>query len=204
MIKIGLTGGIGCGKTTVSNLFAEYNQNNDEDVVAIIDTDIIARQIVTPGTPAYQQIRDLFGDNILNKDTTINRAILRKLVFNNPDSRIALNKITHPAIQKEVQEKLGKLDVKYCIIVIPLLLETESDYKLDRILVIDCDESLQLSRTAKRDRISEQDVKLILQAQASRQQRLKYADDIISNNGDIDSLRKQVEQLHHLYLNIEK
>jgi len=202
MLLIGLTGGIGSGKTTVSNLFASFNQN--ENIVSIIDTDIIARKIVEKSKPAYVKILEIFGEAILNNDGTINRSSLRKIIFSNPLLKKQLEGITHPAIQAEVQKAISQSSAKYGVIVIPLLFETSSNYSLDRVLVVDCEEENQIKRASQRDQISYDDVKLILKSQVSREYRLKHADDVISNNGNPEILKQQVEKLHHLYLNLAK
>lgn len=202
MLKIGLTGGIGCGKTTVSNIFTKLNQT--EELVSILDTDIIARQIVETDKPAYIKIIEVFGNVILNDDNSINRSTLRKLIFNNSDLKLQLENITHPAILAEVQLAITQLTSVYCIIVIPLLFETKSNYPLDRILVVDCDEESQIKRASQRDKASEKELQLIIQSQVSREYRLEHADDIISNNDNPEALFKQVEKLHHLYLNLAK
>lgn len=202
MLIIGLTGGIGSGKTTVSNLFTQFNQH--EELVSVIDTDVIARQIVEKGKPAYSQILDVFGKTVLNDDDSLNRAALRKIIFDDPELKKQLEDITHPAIQVEVKNVLAKLTSKYCIIVIPLLFETSSNYKLDRVLVVDCDKNSQIKRASQRDQVSEEDVSLILKSQVSREFRLKNADDIILNNDNPEKLVNQVEKLHNLYLNLAK
>ena len=202
MLKIGLTGGIGSGKTTVSNLFAKFNLT--EELVSILDTDVIARQIVEKGQAAYTKILNIFGNTILNDDASINRANLRKIIFNNSVLKSKLEEITHPVIQLEVQNTISQLSSKYCIIVIPLLFETNSNYQLDRVLVVDCDQEVQIQRASQRDHVSKDDVKLIMQSQVSREYRLQHADDIILNNGNIEKLKNQVDDLHHLYLNLLK
>jgi len=202
MLLIGLTGGIGSGKTTVSNLFASLNQN--ENIVSIIDTDIIARKIVEKSKPVYMKILEIFGEAILNNDGTINRSSLRKIIFSNPLLKKQLEGITHPAIQAEVQKAISQSSAKYGVIVIPLLFETSSNYSLDRVLVVDCEEENQIKRASQRDQISYDDVKLILESQVTREYRLKHADDVISNNGNPEILKQQVEKLHHLYLNLAK
>lgn len=202
MLIIGLTGGIGSGKTTVSNLFARFNQN--KDLISIIDTDVIARQIVEKGKPAYTKILEVFGKAILNDDASINRSVLRKIIFDDPELKKQLEDITHPAIQTEVENTISQLTSQYCIIVIPLLFETSSNYPLDRVLVIDCDKDSQIKRASQRDHVSEDDVNLILKSQVSREYRLNHADDIILNNANPEELIDQVEKLHHLYLNMAK
>jgi len=200
MLKIGLTGGIGSGKTTVSNLFAKLNQPNNS--LSIIDTDIIARHIVEVNKPAYKKIIATFGNSVLHEDLTINRAALRKMIFENITAKRQLEAITHPAIQKEVNQIISNLKKKYCIIVIPLLFETKSDYQLDRVLVVDSNENTQIERTIQRDNILADEVKLIIKSQLDRENRLQQADDIIVNNGDLEDLALQVEKLHHLYLKL--
>ncbi len=200
MLKIGLTGGIGSGKTTVSDLFTQLDNNKNK--VAIIDTDIIARQIVEVGKPAYKEIIKIFGKGILNKDASINRKALRNIIFDDPDLKQQLEDITHPRIQAEVNREISRLNAQYCIIVIPLLFETKSDYALDRILVIDCDTATQIKRTAQRDQVTEQDVAHIINLQQSREYRLKHADDIINNNNHIEQLKQQVQNLHVFYLKL--
>ncbi len=202
MLKIGLTGGIGSGKTTVSNLFTKLDNNKNK--VAIVDTDIIARQIVEVDKPAYKEIIKIFGKGILNKDASINRKILRNIIFNSPELKQQLEDITHPRIQAEVNRKISKLKAQYCIIVIPLLFETKSDYAIDRILVVDCDTTTQIKRTTLRDQTTAQDVENIIKVQQSREYRLKQADDIINNNNDLEQLKQQVQQLHSFYLKLAK
>jgi len=202
MLIIGLTGGIGCGKTTVSNLFTQFNQH--EELVSIIDTDVIARQIVEKGKTAYSKILDVFGRTVLNDDDSLDRAALRKIIFDNSDLKKQLEGITHPAIQTEVKSAISKLTSKYCIIVIPLLFETSSNYQLDRVLVVDCDKNYQIKRASQRDQVPEEDVNLILNSQVSREFRLNHADDIILNNENPEKLISQVEKLHNLYLNLAK
>lgn len=202
MLKIGLTGGIGSGKTTVSNLFSQFNQN--EELVSIIDTDIIARQIVEKGKPAYTKIIEVFGKDILNDDASINRALLRKIIFKNPELKKQLEAITHPAIYAEVEKAISQLTSKYCIIVIPLLFETNPQYQLDRILVVDCEKENQIKRTIQRDQVTADNVNLILKSQVSREFRLEHADDIILNNDNPEKLINQVGKLHEFYLNLAK
>ncbi len=200
MLKIGLTGGIGSGKTTVSDLF--YKLDDNENKVAIIDTDIIARQIVEVGKPAYKKILNIFGKKILNKDASINRKALRNIVFNDLNLKQQLEDITHPEIQTQVNSEISQLNTQYCIIVIPLLFETKSDYMLDRILVVDCDTDIQIERTTQRDQVPAQDVERIIKLQSSQAYRLKHADDIIQNNNDLRQLKQQVRDLHAFYLKL--
>lgn len=201
MLKVGLTGGIGSGKTTVSDLFTKLNPS--KDLLTVIDTDIIARKIVEINHPAYTAIVKQFGNAILNSDMSLNRPSLRKLIFNNTKARKLLESITHPAIQAEVNHTLSMLNVRYCIIVIPLLFETQSNYHLDRVLVVDSSSNEQITRTTKRDAVTADDVQDILDAQVTRKYRLKHADDVITNSGDLGQLKSQVEKLHLFYLNLK-
>jgi len=203
MLKIGLTGGIGSGKTTVSDLFKQLNTSSTE-VVTILDTDVIARHIVEKGEPAYKKIITLFGNKILNEDASINRSQLRNIIFKYPDLKKQLEEITHPAIQAEVETALSQISSKYCIIVIPLLFETNSNYPLDRILVIDCDKTTQIKRASERDHVSESEIEKILDTQVSREYRLKHANDVIYNDVNPEKLISQVENLHNNYINLAK
>lgn len=193
MLIIGLTGGIGSGKTTVSDLFSALG-------VPIIDTDVIARELVEPGQPALTDITTLFGKDLLNPDGRLNRSKLGDITFNKPDARKQLEQILHPRIRKQVSERLKKLHSPYAIVVIPLLIETGDRSYIDRILVVDCERQNQINRVAQRDQRSKQQIKQILQAQVSRQQRLQAADDVLDNNADQDTLKQQVDVLHHKYL----
>jgi dephospho-CoA kinase len=195
MLKIGLTGGIGSGKSTVCRLFAER-------AVPIIDADIIAHDIVKPGEPALTLLARTFGHEILNTDGSLDRHALRAQVFQDERKRRQLEGLLHPIIRKRMQEQLKRLDSPYVILAIPLLLEKGWQGEVDRILVVDTTEDLQLSRTMERDRMDAQAVRHIMQAQATRQQRMAAADDIIHNNGDYDKLERQIEALHRNYLKL--
>lgn len=193
MLVVGLTGGIGSGKTTVSDYFSKLG-------VPIIDTDLIARQLVLPGQSALNDITALFGVDILNKDGTLNRTRLGEITFNDPESRKQLEAILHPRIRDQVSEQLNKLQSAYAIVVIPLLIETGNRSYIDRILVVDCDQQTQINRVKQRDNRSELQIENIIQAQARRKQRLAAADDVIENNADQNTLLQKVEDLHHHYL----
>jgi len=203
MLVIALTGGIGSGKTTVSELFKSKN-------IPIIDTDIIARQIVEKNKPAYFEIINLFGEEILNNDKNINRDTLRKLIFSSDKKRLQLEKLLHPIIWDEVKSQLSIIKTSankpaYCLIVVPLLLENLTKNKpirFDRILVIDAEEQIQIERAKNRDDSDESMIKNIMKKQVSRQARLDAADDVIKNNDNLDSLKKSVENLHNRYLNL--
>ncbi|HEY9050696.1 MAG TPA: dephospho-CoA kinase [Gammaproteobacteria bacterium] len=197
MLVIGLTGGIGSGKSTVANIFAEYQ-------VPVIDTDKIAHQLVAPGQAALDEIIQTFGKSILTSNDELDRKKLAAITFNNEKSRIQLEKILHPRIRQEVEKQLSKLNTPYVIIVIPLLTEKGKYDFIDRVLVIDCEESQQINRTLQRDNRSETEINNILRAQASRQERNTIADDIIENTGNMEALRQSVSQLHHYYLDLCK
>lgn len=193
MLIVGLTGGIASGKSTASHYFETLG-------TAVIDADILARQLVKPGLSALQQISARFGRHILNPSGELDRPALRKLIFNNDNARHDLESILHPLIQIEMQHQIDALSDPYCILVIPLLAENRQMGFIDRILVIDTDETLQYQRLKTRDHLDEANIKKIIHAQASRKKRLTIADDIATNNGDIVELHKQLLQYHQSYL----
>lgn len=198
MLKIGLTGGIGSGKTTVAYYFAALG-------VPVIDADEIARELVTPGQPALQAIVNAFGPAVLDSAGHLDRARLRAMVFgaaanDNTGSRQLLEAILHPLIRAEMQRRAQGLTVPYGLLSIPLLVEGEQNDLVDRILVVDAPEALQYQRVRERDRLSlDTEIMAILRAQASRQQRLAVADDVIINDADLDKLYQQIVVLHHFY-----
>lgn len=192
MLKIGLTGGIGSGKSTVAKLFADYG-------VAIIDADVIAQQLTTPDGDCYQRIAAHFGDQILNPDRTLNRKLLRQYIFDHAKERLWLEALLHPAIIARVKSDMEKTSGQYCIAVIPLLLENSRAYLFDRILVVDSSVELQRQRALQRDGTDAASIDKIIQQQCSREQRLAAADDIIVNVGNLETLQKQVAALHLRY-----
>jgi dephospho-CoA kinase len=192
MLVIGLTGGIGSGKSTVADMFAGLG-------VPIIDMDRIARQIVEPGRPALKQITQTFGKDLIEPDGQLNRQRLSAIIFDSAEKRHQLEAILHPIIRQETEHQLAKLEAPYCIVVIPLLLESGLHSLIDRVLVVDVPESLQISRTMQRDGMSATQAEKILAAQVDRQSRLSAADDIINNNGELSELRHQVEHLDQQY-----
>ncbi|MFT6218911.1 MAG: dephospho-CoA kinase [Cycloclasticus pugetii] len=193
MLTIGLTGGIGCGKSTVTQLFEKRN-------VPVVDADIISHTIVQSGQPALLQLQQAFGDSILLPSGALNRDYLRDLIFNNPSKKETLESILHPIIYKTMYQTLASFDYPYGILSIPLLLETKHQANIDRILVIDCPEATQIKRVKARDQLSDSMINSIMNAQCTRAFRLSQADDIITNVGSLNSLEKKVEQLHNFYL----
>lgn len=192
MLIIGLTGGIGSGKTTVANLFAKRG-------VPIIDADIIARQITQPGQPFHEIILEHFKDRLPIKECTFDRKALRQIIFNDSAAKEWLEKTLHPYIEAEIQQKLEKIVTPYCIVVIPLLAEVGTYDFIDRILVVDTTKDHQIRRVIKRDAATEEDVQSIMATQAKREERLKLAHDIIENEGTLQELENQVDRMHRFY-----
>lgn len=195
MLRIGLTGGIGSGKSIVCAIFRKLG-------VPVIDTDLIARDLVEPGTQALQQIVELFGTQLLQENGQLDRARLRELVFHDQTRLQQLEQLLHPLIRQEMTRRMEELNTPYAILAIPLLLEKGWQHSLDRVLVVDCSESLQRERALGRDGGSRQTIDQIIARQVSREQRLAAADDIIDNSGSLDALNRQVESLHRHYLSI--
>ncbi|MBT9566775.1 MAG: dephospho-CoA kinase [Thiobacillus sp.] len=196
MLVIGLTGGIGSGKSTVADLFARRG-------AAVIDTDVIARQLVAPGMPALAEIRAAFSDSVMDAEGQLDRAGLRRLVFADEVARRRLEAILHPRIRVEVKQALAHVDAPYAVIAVPLLVETQA-YRdlLDRVLVVDCPEPLQIARVIARNGLSADEVRAIIDAQVSRATRLAAADDVIENTVSVETLQSAVADLHHRYLNL--
>lgn len=190
---VGLTGGIGSGKTTVANLFAELG-------VAIIDADVIAREVVAPGSTGLQQIVEHFGTEMLNADGTLNRAKLRETVFSATEERRWLNQLLHPMIRQRMLAQAQAATSPYAIMVVPLLFENGLECLVNHTLVIDIGKDTQIWRTIDRDHVSKTQVINIIDSQISREQRLAKADDVINNEGDVESLKSQILALHNNYL----
>ena len=193
MLVIGLTGGIGSGKSSVARLFAERG-------IPIIDTDLIARDVTQPNKPAFQRIVEHFGKGILLEDGSLDRAKLRNIIFTHSKQRLWLEHLLHPLIRKEMEQQISHLSAPYCIAVVPLLLEVEFYSMINRILVVDAPESIQIERVMTRDKIPQNHVEAILKTQANRHDRLARAHDVIINDGILADLIPQVEKLHQLYL----
>jgi len=197
MLKVFLTGGIGSGKTTISDLFAELG-------VPVIDTDIISRHVVEPGQPALEEITQCFGSEVLDENNGLNRKKLREIIFIDTQARKDLESILHKRIYDEVDRQLGKLNVPYAIIVVPLLIETDQQQLADRILLVDTTIETQQNRVLQRDNISQTQFDSIITSQASRDDRLKYADDVIVNDTPDQDLSAEVKKLHLKYLQMAK
>lgn len=192
-LRIGLTGGIASGKSTVADMFADLG-------VPVIDTDVIAREVVRPGQPALYQIREAFGDGVIAPDGTLDRAAMRAIVFGDAAARRRLEAILHPRIGEATRTQADAAGGAYQIIVVPLLVESSLREFVDRVLVVDCDEDTQIARLLARDAETEAQARRILAAQSSRAERMAIADDVIGNNADLDGTREQVEALHGRYL----
>lgn len=197
MLIIGITGGIGSGKTAASDYLASRG-------ITVVDADQISRQVVEPGQPALEQIRAEFGDRVLQPDGHLDRAALREIVFADPEQRRVLESITHPAIATEIRRQLETSGSAYTILVSPLLLETDQHQLVDRVLLVDVPESVQVERTARRDEVPGDQVRHIMAAQMDRQERRRKADDIVLNDGSLADLHEQLDHLHDHYLQLAR
>lgn len=192
---LGLTGGIGSGKSAAAQCFVELG-------VHLVDADQAARWVVEPGRPALERIAEHFGAGVLQADGTLNRAALRELIFKDPTQRVWLEGLLHPLIREEIRQYLARAESPYAILVSPLLLETSQHQMVQRVLVIDVPQALQIERTVLRDKTNEEQVRAILNVQASREERLSRADDVIVNDRDPAWLKSEVQRLHHFYLTL--
>ncbi|AKK81841.1 MULTISPECIES: dephospho-CoA kinase [Klebsiella] len=190
---VALTGGIGSGKSTVADEFAHLG-------VTVIDADIIARQVVEPGTPALLAIAERFGPQMINDDGSLNRRRLRERIFAHSEDKAWLNALLHPLIQQETRRQMQASTSPYLLWVVPLLVENRLTDKADRILVVDVPKETQIERTIRRDGVSREHAEHILAAQATREQRLAAADDVIENMGSADAVASHVARLHDKYL----
>ncbi|HIF9183954.1 TPA: dephospho-CoA kinase [Photobacterium damselae] len=190
---VGLTGGIGSGKTTVANLFARYG-------VDLIDADMIARDVVAPNSAGLAAIIDKFGADITLENGELDRAQLRQLIFSKPELKEWLNQLLHPMIRQQMLAQIQASTSPYCLLIVPLMVENNLQALTQRLLVVDVDEQVQIQRTQQRDKVPLEQVKKILASQASRSERLAAADDVITNNDDEQVLYPQVEKLHQYYL----
>lgn len=192
---LGLTGGIGSGKSAASEFFEQQG-------IVIVDADIVAREVVQPNQPAWQAIVDRFGAEVLQDDGQLNRAWLRAKVFADANERVWLEQQTHPRIRDSIISQLQQAASPYSILASPLLFETKQSLFTRRSLVIDVPEDVQLIRACTRDGNNEEQIRRIMAAQMPRQQRLELADDVVDNSGDLERLYQQLEPLHELYLSL--
>ncbi|MEB0044637.1 MULTISPECIES: dephospho-CoA kinase [unclassified Pseudomonas] len=192
---LGLTGGIGSGKSAAAQHFIDLG-------VHVVDADHAARWVVEPGRPALAKIAEHFGPGVLQANGQLDRAALRKLIFEIPEQRHWLEALLHPLITEEIVDHLAKAQSPYAILVSPLLIESGQNAMTQRVLVIDAPEQLQIERTLQRDQTSEQQVQAILKAQSGRQDRVSHADDVVVNDRDLAWLHREVERLHHFYLTL--
>lgn len=195
--SVALTGGLAAGKSAVAAVFARLG-------AAVIDTDAIARELTGPGGAALPAIVAAFGPDCLNAAGALDRVAMRARVFQDAQARRRLEAILHPMIRERVREWLAAVQAPYAVVVVPLLLEAWADYRplVDRVLVVDCEAAAQLKRVMARDGIAADLARRMLAAQATRQQRLALADDVIDNRGDLEALARQVEALHGRYLKL--
>lgn len=198
MLVVGLTGGIGSGKTTVANMFAALG-------TPIIDADLVAREVTQPGSPALDTINAHFEQNVLKPDGSLDRAALRRIIFDHPSERIWLEALLHPIIRSEIERQTKQFSSPYCIVVIPLLFESKGNYPfIQRVIVVDAPEAAQIARVTTRDSATAEHVSAIMDAQMDRAARLSHADDVINNEGSIASVEAQVLKLHKFYLGLSQ
>jgi dephospho-CoA kinase len=197
VFRVGLTGGIASGKSTVARLFEALG-------VPVIDTDVLAREVVAVGEPLLAQIATRFGAGVLAADGSLNRAALRAIVFADPAARSDLEQLTHPAIRARLESLSAVLGGPYQVLVIPLLVETGGQIPVDRVLVVDCSEALQIRRLQARDGTTLEQARQILAAQATREARLAIANDVIVNEGDLGAVRDRVASLHATYIKLAR
>ncbi len=196
MLRVGLTGGIACGKTTVSTLFGQYG-------APIVDADVLAREAVLPGSAGLAEIVDRFGTGVLTAQGALDRLAMRQLIFSDHQAKQYLENILHPRIRQQMARAIQQFKSNgyaYCISVIPLLFETSQQDTVDRVLVIDCEEAVQIARIMARDASTREEAEQILAVQIPRAQRMALADDLIENNQGPDQLEQRVADLHNLYL----
>ncbi|MNZ76440.1 Dephospho-CoA kinase [compost metagenome] len=194
MYVVAITGGIGSGKTTVANQFAALG-------IEVVDADLIAREVVEPGTPALAAIASHFGPGILDEQGRLDRRALRERIFSDPAAKSWLNALLHPIIRSEMLRQCAAANSPYCLLVVPLLVENRLTELADRVLVIDVDEATQIERTCRRDGVSREQAQAILASQASRSERLAMADDVLDNqSGTTETIRERILALHETYL----
>ena len=192
---VGLTGGIGSGKSAVANFFIAEG-------IFVVDADHLAKEVIEKDTPGFSSIVDLFGSEILDSTGSIDRANLRVQVFNDPKKKELLESITHPLVRDLMGKRIASAETPYSIIMVPLIYETNSMSAYDRILVVDCDPSLQLKRASLRDDNSEELIQKIINSQCNRNDRLSIANDVIPNNDSLENLKVRSLEMHNFYLGL--
>ena len=197
MFTVGLTGGIGSGKTTIARFFLDHN-------IEVIDADQVARKVVEPGTAALLRIKKRFGSEILINEETLNRPLLREKIFKDSNQRIWLESLLHPLIEEKITQLIESAVSQYVILESPLLLETKQHKLVNRILVVDVSPEIQLERAISRDGGSEATIKAIMNSQISRNDRISLADDIINNEQNFQSVQSRLIKFHQNYLNLAK
>jgi len=189
---IGLTGGIGSGKSTVASMFRDLG-------ISVLSADQISRELVIPGSPQLGQILEAFGPDVQNGDGSLDRAGLARIVFSNPERLKTLESILHPPIRKYMRDAVSTLEDDYCILEIPLLIETGQWQNMDRVLVVTADLKARIKRLISTRNLTEQNARRVMSAQLTDQERIQHADDVLENKGTLENLKEQVEQLHTLY-----
>jgi len=196
MLKVGLTGGIGSGKSTVAKGLQAKG-------ITVVDADQIARDVVQPGESALSEIAKVFGPEVIQADGQLDRSALKKRIFSDPSAKTQLEAILHPRIRQRILEQVNNAtETPYVVADIPLLIESNYPEHFDRVVVVDCTEAQQVERVKARDEMSDEQIQRIMDSQATRQQRLAAATDIIDNTGDLGSLKKQIEKLHETLLSL--
>ena len=193
--QVALTGGIASGKSLVSDEFSKLG-------VPVIDTDVIAHQIVEPGQPALKEIVEVFGQSVIDDNGRLKRRTLRNLIFSDPNAKAQLESILHPKIRQRVNDDINLINYPYCIVVIPLLAESGGYQNMDRVLLVDVDPEVQIDRLMARDDTTREQATNALASQASREQRLSIANDVLDNSASIEDVTCKVAQLHHRYLQL--
>lgn len=197
MLKVGLTGGIGSGKTAVSDTFSELG-------VAVIDTDIVAREVLVNKPELLDQLKETFGTQIVNSDGTLDRAALRSAAFSNQENKQKLDNIMHPAIRSATLEQMQSASSEYCVVVVPLLIETNFKALVDRVLVVTAPYEKRVQWIAKRSGLDRAETEAIINSQTSDAKRLEHATEHLTNDNSLESLRNKVKELHQTYLALSK
>ena len=194
---IGLTGGIGSGKSSAANFFSAHN-------VLVLEADELAKEAITKGTDGFMQVVDCFGESILNESGEIDRDLMRERIFSDHTMKSKLESIIHPLVGNKILEKMAESTALYTIVEVPLIFETNSMKNYDRILVIDCHQSLQLERSTRRDKNSQELIQKIIDSQCTREERLSIANDVIANNGSLEELKHKIKETHYFYSELIK